>query len=917
MRGNLKEEYSSELNVVGHEYTHGVERNISAMDYVDESGAIMEAYSDVFGEFVEAYYNGGKCDWENSVRNIEDPLRRKCPIKYDGKQWRDKSKVKNEIVVHDNSTVISHAAYLMSADSGSNGLSKKELMQLWFQTLHSLPANCTFMVLRENMEMTADIMGFSKEQKQFISSAFDEVGVKSQESETETYSVETTLSVIDKNGELYDDYTVLISGKEHSGWFWKKDYKKEITVVDREPLTLEIPKGDYVIKVTDNFNQSLEAEKNIKIRKGGKQKNLLIATEFGFDYIIRSDAKLSVLDMNKLLYDNYSVKIAGTYQNAEGKKTSYNDQFTVDSCETDLKLPEGKYSFLLTDGMDSKKTKSFTVKVQSLGIGKVRIVTAFGKKAGTFAPENVPTDAEEFNGHYYYVFKDEQGWNQAKEFCENHQGYLATITTLEEQQFVQEYLAQVTANAAITNERDEVLSWNKEVWIGATDSSFEGEWEWSNKECFKYTNWGESQPDDAWGQDYGAMYTYLQGDEGYQIEIGEWDDLSSGSRPFLCEWGEYIPESAEKEMEDIPKRKTSEERDIVLVLDTSGSMEGTKIDETKKAAVKFVETVLKEDASIGIITYEEAANLVSDFSIDEKGLKEKVETLDAGGGTNIESGLQTAYDLLDYSNAKKKMIILMSDGEPNHGKVGKELVDFANEIKDEGILIYTLGFFQDLEENKSSAQLLMEQIASEGCHYEVASAEELKYFFGDVADKIKGQKYIYVRIACPVDVSVSYDGEILNSAESRLNTRTNFGTLSFEQSSEESERDDRIKVLRLKEGTDYDIEIVGTGRGMMNYTIGFMDENGDYSDFRTFRNIRITKQTEIDSVAKVSDETILRIDEDGDGKYDRKLRAKENGFGEEVNSLVWVYNAVGSALGAIVLGLMAVNRRKKKKGMVN
>lgn len=47
----------------------------------------------------------------------------------------------------------------------------------------------------------------------------------------------------------------------------------------------------------------------------------------------------------------------------------------------------------------------------------------------------------------------------------------------------------------------------------------------------------------------------------------------------------------------------------------------------------------------------------------------------------MEAGLQDAYDLLQNSNSKKKMIVLMSDGEPNVGKEGDELIEYANEIK--------------------------------------------------------------------------------------------------------------------------------------------------------------------------------------------------------------------------------------------
>lgn len=60
----------------------------------------------------------------------------------------------------------------------------------------------------------------------------------------------------------------------------------------------------------------------------------------------------------------------------------------------------------------------------------------------------------------------------------------------------------------------------------------------------------------------------------------------------------------------------------------------------------------------------------------------------------------------------------------------------------------------------------------------------------------------------------------------------------------------------------------------MDYTIGSWIENGDYNDFRRFENVKITKQTVIDTVAAVSDESVLNIDENGDGKYDVKLRGR-------------------------------------------
>lgn len=370
---------------------------------------------------------------------------------------------------------------------------------------------------------------------------------------------------------------------------------------------------------------------------------------------------------------------------------------------------------------------------------------------------------------------------------------------------------------------------------------------------------------------------------------------------------------------------TSSERDIVLVLDTSGSMDGTPLDETKKASTNFVDTILEEDASIGVVNYDNEANMASDFSNSRNSLDSIIKDLGTGGGTDIESGLRAADQMLNQSSAEKKIIVLMSDGEPNDGLVGDELIAYADELKDKGIYIYTLGFFESLGD-KTNAQTLMEKIASEGCHYEVSDADSLVFFFGDIADQINGQKYIYVRIACPVDVSVEYNGETLDSSETGLSTRTSFGTLTFEDEESDTDSDeysqqlgstenDKVKILRLKEGENYDIKIEGIGRGRMNYSIGFMDEEGEYSDFRKFNNIRITRSTQIDTVAEVSDKTVLNVDEDGDGKYDTVYQASANGYGKIVDYSYIFYILVGlvSFLVLLIIILIISNKIKKVK----
>ena len=525
--------------------------------------------------------------------------------------------------------------------------------------------------------------------------------------------------------------------------------------------------------------------------------------------------------------------------------------------------------------------------------------------------EENPYEEVTFNGHRYRLFiKDNiDTWEAAGTFCQTQGGHLATLTSSEENHFVHDYILKNHVNAA---------------YFGYSDADSEGHWRWINDEQTGYANWFDGEPNNGKdGENYAMFYHADQTD---RWNDGDFGVQSEGGKAFICEWDDTNRAPAETEApvqtEAPAPPPVSEERDVVLVLDTSGSMSGDPINETKKAAIKFVQTVLPQNAGVGIVTFDSSASVVSGFSKDEWALTEAINNIRDGGATNTEAGLSTAYDMLRQSNARKRIIVLMSDGMPNNGREGQDLIDYANSIKSDDVYIYTLGFFSELSEGeKISAQALMEGIASDGCHYEVADADDLVFFFNDIADQINGQKYIYVRIACPVDVSVHYNGQRLDSAEDHLSLRTDFGTLTFEQNEVDEEnpnQDDRVKVLRLKEGVDYDVQIEGTGRGVMEYTIGFMDEDGKYSDFRKFQNVRITEQTVIDTVAAVADESVLNVDEDGDGKYDIRYSAAANEYGRELKQSMLPYILIcADALAAIIIILIILirNRNNQKSGV--
>jgi hypothetical protein len=132
------------------------------------------------------------------------------------------------------------------------------------------------------------------------------------------------------------------------------------------------------------------------------------------------------------------------------------------------------------------------------------------------------------SNHCYQRFDDTMSWHMAKTHCENEGGYLVTITSQEEQDFVFDNL---------------IFDSPQNCWVDATDEAEEGNWQWSNGEKWTYENWDSNEPNNC------------SGIEHYAVSItsdGSWQDratLNNGScgcdcpddfEPMstICEWGD-------------------------------------------------------------------------------------------------------------------------------------------------------------------------------------------------------------------------------------------------------------------------------------------------------------------------------------------------------------------------------------------
>jgi len=150
------------------------------------------------------------------------------------------------------------------------------------------------------------------------------------------------------------------------------------------------------------------------------------------------------------------------------------------------------------------------------------------------------------------------------------------------------------------------------------------------------------------------------------------------------------PQSAEQNT-----RTNTDGIDIMLALDVSGSMlardfRPDRLEAAKEVAGSFISD--RYGDRIGLVVFAGEAFTQSPLTADQSTLLTLLGRVRSGSiedGTAIGNGLATAINRLRESEAKSKVIILLTDGVNNRGEIAPQTA--AEIAKAQGIRVYTIG----------------------------------------------------------------------------------------------------------------------------------------------------------------------------------------------------------------------------------
>lgn len=276
--------------------------------------------------------------------------------------------------------------------------------------------------------------------------------------------------------------------------------------------------------------------------------------------------------------------------------------------------------------------------------------------------------------------------------------------------------------------------------------------------------------------------------------------------------------------------ETTEKIEVVLVLDTSGSMnycmDGSqrgcnksnpkRLTALKEAATSFIDatettndTIQDKDSKvrIAIAQFGQNSGVVSSLTSDTAALKSSVNRLSANGATPADKGMTAAQTALRQARpGAKKIVIFFADGVPTtqntfSTRVANDAVQTALAMKSAGTLIYSIGIFEGANPEQQSfgnrendqANQFMHAVSSNypnataydkanwgtggnlGYYKATNSADDLTKIFDDIQKEITtGSAYSGVSIVDELSEYAQVDGVVWNMASMR-----NFGGATY------------------------------------------------------------------------------------------------------------------------------------------
>ncbi len=177
------------------------------------------------------------------------------------------------------------------------------------------------------------------------------------------------------------------------------------------------------------------------------------------------------------------------------------------------------------------------------------------------------------------------------------------------------------------------------------------------------------------------------------------------------------------------------ERDVVLVVDRSGSMSGQRFLDLQQAILLFTATLAETpvEEQLGLASYSNAGRQDVQLTKQFSSIDSSILNMTVGGSTSIGGGMMSGRAIMLRSRPEEfveRTMIVMTDG---HQNAGQEPISVADLLAREGVVIHAITF------GNGANQTLMRQVATigRGRFFHAANGAQLQEVYREIARTLR------------------------------------------------------------------------------------------------------------------------------------------------------------------------------------
>ena len=166
--------------------------------------------------------------------------------------------------------------------------------------------------------------------------------------------------------------------------------------------------------------------------------------------------------------------------------------------------------------------------------------------------------------------------------------------------------------------------------------------------------------------------TYTQEIKSVEIQSNDYNNPGSWHIDKSAEWIGLGKARVTFDVNSVVKTSDARYKDVIFVMDVSGSMSGSKLDRAKQDAIDLTNYLLSDSHnSVALITFDSTSEIISGFTNNKVEMVNYITNLTDKGSTNYNAGLLNVDTVMEnyVEDEHKDLIVLfLTDGYPNEDR---------------------------------------------------------------------------------------------------------------------------------------------------------------------------------------------------------------------------------------------------------